>query len=313
MVILETIDTNASHRKSPPPVLVAGTFVDIFSDAISSPHASKHSSVFYSILPSNKLSKVCFGGPVARSLKLYVNSGHNATGILLAIFYDEPRSFRVFAKGKYITPALSSSIPSSANAATGTNYFNFQENLLYVSISQDNPVEIYSQQSLHIAFAVEETIGAEIQAMIIQRLADFLQIEHNQVQTVHDAPGSENSLKIIADNATKQKHQCSTMKSCMFTRHRGGQQRNPISSIRSNQRSLRRSGLKVLILEVSDPPSSPSNSLVSSFSSERLNHLANILVSAQQIGELQRALRLPVDSLVVTVFAALTPVEGNSR
>ncbi|XP_060113453.1 fibrocystin-like [Heteronotia binoei] len=292
---------------------MTGTFVDIFSDAISSPHASKHSSVFYSILPSNQLSKICFATAVTPSLKLYVNSGNNATRILVAIFYDAPRSFRVFAKGKYISPVLSSSIPSSANAITGTNSFNFQENLLYVTISQEDPVEIYVQNSLHVAFTIAETIGVEIQAMVIERLVDFLQIGHSQIRTVHDSSGSEDTLKIIADNTTKKKHQCSTMKSCMFTHHGVGQQRDLIGSTGSSQRSLWGTGLRVLILEISDPPSFPNDNLVSSFSSERLNSLANILVNAQQVGELQRAIQLPVDSLVVTVFATSTPAEGNSR
>ncbi|XP_015278906.1 PREDICTED: LOW QUALITY PROTEIN: fibrocystin-like [Gekko japonicus] len=312
MVILESIRTNAGHRKSPPPVLVTGTFVDIFNDAVSSsPHASKHSSVFYSILPSNKLSKICFASAVARSLKLYVNSGHNSTRILLAIFYDEPRSFRVFAKGKYISPARSSSVPSSANAVTGTNYFSFPENLLYVAVSQEDPVEIYTQSSLHIAFTVAETIGAESRKMATERLAGFLQIGHSQIRTVHDSPGSENTLKVMADSAAKRKHQCSTMQSCMVPRQRAGQQRNLVGLMGSSQRSLPGTGLRVLILEISDPPSLPSDSLVSSFSSKRLNSLADILVHAQQVGELQRALQLPVDSLVVTVF--VTSAEGNSR
>ncbi|XP_077171178.1 fibrocystin isoform X2 [Paroedura picta] len=310
MVVLESIGTSASHMKFPPPVVVTGTFVDIFSDVISSPQASQHSSIFYSVLPSNKLSKICFASPVARSLKLYVNNGHNATRILLAIFYDEPRSFRVFAEGKYIPPAPSSSFPPSADAITGTNYFNFQENLLYVAICQEDSIEIHTWHSLQIAFTVP---GAESQAMAMERLADFLQIAHSQIRIVHDSPGSENTLKIIADNAAKRKHQCSTMKTCMVTRHRAGQQRNIRGSMGSSQRSLPGTGLRLLILEISDPPSFLSDGPASLFSSERLNSLANILANAQQVGELQRALQFPVDSFVVTVFAPSTSAEGNSR
>ncbi|XP_054826519.1 fibrocystin-like [Eublepharis macularius] len=310
MVVLESIDTDPSPEKLPPPMLVTGTFVDFFSDAVASGHAVEHSSIFYSILPSNKLSNICFASPVAQSLKIYVNGGHNATRILLAIFYDEPRSVRVFVKGKYISPTVSFSSFSSANAVTGDNYFNFQENLLYVAIHQEDPIEIHSQNSLHVAFTIAETIGAEIQATVIQRLAVFLQIGYSQIRTVHNSSGSENMLKIIADNAAKRKHQCSTMKSCMFNRHRAVQQK---SRIGSSQPSLPGIGLRVLILEISDPPSFLSDNLVSSFPSERLNSLANVLVNAQQVGQLQQALNLPVDSLVVTVSASSTPAEGNTR
>uniref|UniRef100_A0ACB8GEL4 Uncharacterized protein n=1 Tax=Sphaerodactylus townsendi TaxID=933632 RepID=A0ACB8GEL4_9SAUR len=313
MVILESISNDPTPRKLPPPVLVTGTFVDNFSEAISSCRAFEHASVFYSILPSNKVSKICFAGPVAKSLKLYLSAGHNATRILLAVFYDEPRSFRVFVKGKYISPALSPFNPSSANAPTGTHYFNFQENLLYVAVCQEDPVEIHTQNSLHIAFTIVETSRAEVQPILIQHLANFLQIGHSQVRMVHNSKGSENTLKVIADHTSKQKHQCSTMKSCMFTNRRAGQEKTLINPMGSSQPSLPGPSLRVLVLEISDPPSFPSDHLTSSFSSERLNGLAEILVNALQVGELQQVLGVPVDTLVVTVSTSPTPAERNSR
>ncbi|XP_053129194.1 fibrocystin [Hemicordylus capensis] len=317
MLILETMDTNSSPRKFSPPVLMTDSFIDTFSDAVSQTSCcpSEHSSIFYSILPSNKLSKICFVGPVPWSLRLYLNSGHNATKIILAIFYDEPRSFHVFVKGNFIPPTVSFSKPTVDNTMTGTNYFSFQENLLYVAIHSDESVEIHTYNSLHAAFTIAETTGEEAQAMLIQQLADFLQIGHDQVRTVHNSSGNERSLKAIADNVTKKKHHCLTMKSCLFTRHRAGRQKTITGSIVCDglQPSCSVKGLRTLIMEISDPPYLPRNKLVSSFSSDRLNSLANTLINAQQIGELQRALEIPVDSLVVLTSATSVPVDKHSR
>lgn len=311
---LETMDADSSHS---PPVLVTSTFVATFSDSVSQTSccASELSSIFYSVLPSNKPSKICFAGPVPWSLRLYPNSGHNATRILLGIFYDKPRIFHVFVKGNYIPPSLFFFKHTLENTMTGTNYFSFQENLLYVAILRDEPVEIYTYNSLHVAFIKEEISGEETLALVIQRLAVFLQIGHDQIRIVHNSFGSESSLKAIADNATKRKYQCPSLNSCLFTQHKNDEQKTVMGSITSESLQPCHSVMdsRMLIMEISDPPYFLKYKHISSFSSDRLNQLATTLINAQQIGELQRALELPIDSLVVTVSANSVPAEENSR
>ncbi|XP_053236369.1 fibrocystin isoform X2 [Podarcis raffonei] len=312
VVILESTGADASNWKPSPPVLVTDTFIDTFSEATSwgSCCATEHSSTFYSILPLSKLSKICFNGPVPWSLRLYLNSGHNATRILLAIFYDQPRSFRVFVKGNYMPPVLSFPRPSLANAVMGTNYFSFHENLLYVAIHWDEPIEIHTYNSLHVAFTI-----AEAEAAVIQRLAIFLQIGWDQVRTVLNSSGSESTLNTIADNAAKRKYQCPPMKSCVFIHHRASQQKTQTgSSIFGGLLPPHSStGLRVVVLEISDPLHFQRYKLASSFSGDRLTSLANTLINAQQTGELQHALKIPLDTLVVMVSATSVPAEGSSR
>uniref|UniRef100_A0A670II21 PKHD1 ciliary IPT domain containing fibrocystin/polyductin n=1 Tax=Podarcis muralis TaxID=64176 RepID=A0A670II21_PODMU len=312
VVILESTETDASNWKPSPPVLVTDTFIDTFSEATSrgSCCATEHSPTFYSILPLSKLSKICFNGPVPWSLRLHLNSGHNATRILLAIFYDQPRSFRVFVKGNYMPPVLSFPRPSLANAVSGTNYFSFHENLLYVAIHWDEPIEIHTYNSLHVAFTI-----AEAEAAVIQRLAIFLQIGWDQIRTVLNSSGSESTLNTIADNATKRKHQCPPMNSCLFIHHRASQQKTQTGSAVLGGLLPPHSftGLRVLILEISDPLQFRRSKLASSFSGDRLTSLANTLINAQQTGELQHALKISVDTLVVMVSATSVPADGSSR
>ncbi|XP_026538321.1 fibrocystin [Notechis scutatus] len=307
MVILENMDTNLDHKNLSPPLLIASTFVDTFSEATSEgSFCSKELPViFYSILPSNSLSKICFAGPVPWSLRLYFNGGHDIVRMLLAISYDEPRSFHVFVKENVIQPVLFFSSLFWENATTGTNYFNFQENLLYVAVHSDEPIEIYTHSALHIAFTISENTGEKAQAMLIQQLASFLQIGQDEIRAVSSTSGNENTLRMIADNSMKRKYQCPPERSCIFTHHSTSQQGglHPSHVMHS---------LRVLILEISDPLHVLKYKLDSSYSSVRFNSLASILIDAQQIGRLQHILRLPVDSLVMMVSSASVPATESS-
>ncbi|XP_039201120.1 fibrocystin-like isoform X2 [Crotalus tigris] len=311
MVILESMDTDFDHRNFSPPLLITSTFVDPFSKATTQGSfcSKERPVIFYSILPSNSLSKICFAGPVPWSLRLYFNGGHDIARTLLAIFYDEPRSFHVFVKENPIQPVLSFSSLFWKNAATGTNYFNFQENLLYVAVHWGEPIEIHTHSSLHIAFTISENMGEKAQAMLIQQLASFLQIGQDEIRAVSSTSGNEDTLRIIADNSMKRKYQCPPESLCLFTHHSTSQQ--------NTQESLHPShvmhGLRVLILEISDPLHFLKHKLAFSNSSVRLNSLASTLIDAQQTGTLQRILRLPVDSLVVMVSSASVPTTENSR
>ncbi|KAM6459801.1 fibrocystin isoform 3-T3 [Liasis olivaceus] len=307
MVILESMDTDLDHRNFSPPLLVTSTFVDTFSEATSQGTccSKELSLVFYSILPSNRLSKICFAGPVPWSLRLYFNGGHGNVSLLLAIFYDEPRSFHVFVKENSIQPVLFFSRLFWENATTGTFYFSFQENLLYVSVPWDKPIEIHTRSALHTAFTIAENTGEKAQAMLLQQLANFLQIGQDEIRTVSNTSGNEDTLRIIADNSTKRKYQCPPKRSCVFT------------SEQKTQGSLHPShvilGLRVLILEISDPLHFLKYKVASSFPSVRLKSLASRLIDAQQTGTLQHVLRLPVDTLVVMVSSTSVTAKENSR
>uniref|UniRef100_A0A7M4E0M8 PKHD1 ciliary IPT domain containing fibrocystin/polyductin n=1 Tax=Crocodylus porosus TaxID=8502 RepID=A0A7M4E0M8_CROPO len=300
LLILETLEVDADGERPSPVVSVTGSFVDSFNAAAS--HSSCCSSgypwSFYSVLPSNKLTKVCFAGPTPLTMRLHLISGQSFTRLFLAVFYNEPQSVHVFTQGKYI-PSTSSFL--SSDAVAGTNYFSFEDNLLYVLLHGDEPVEIYTSLSLLIAFTTATTIGEEDQKNVIPHLADFLQIGHELVRIVHNGAGSKSTLKVIAANARKRRRLCPTVTSCMAFSSRDDWENTWAGP--TSMRRLRPSGTapssSMMIIEVGDPPSLVRNSLVPSLSNERLKSLANLLITAHQTGELQHVLDIPTDTLML--------------
>ncbi|XP_075606537.1 fibrocystin isoform X7 [Balearica regulorum gibbericeps] len=310
LVILEILDPSMVSQRLFPVVSVTGNFMDTFSDMTS--HAScypaEHRSTFFSVLPSTKLTTICFPDLAPLTFRLYLLSGQNATRLPLAIFYNEPLSLRVFIQGKYVSPTPSS---FSLSEGAGANYFSFEDNLLYVLLHEKEPVEIVTGLSFLVAFTVTEAVGEEIEASTIRRLADFLKVGHDQVRIVHHVLGGESMLKVISANDNKKKYHCPNMAFCTAFHSRSSSQkveRGPVST-RALQPSDMATPSRVLIIELGDPPGHPRNELTS----DNLKSLARTIINTHQTGDLQRGLGLPVDTLMVTQPALLFPAEANKR
>ncbi|NXI68982.1 PKHD1 protein, partial [Anseranas semipalmata] len=310
LVILENWDNSMVNQDLFPVVTVTDSFMDTFSDVAS--HAScspaEHPSTFFSVLPSTKLTTVCFPGLTPLTFRLYLLSGQNSTRLPLAIFYNEPLSLRVFIQGKYVSPTPSS---FSRDEGAGANYFSFEDNLLYVLLHEKEPVEIVAVLSLHIAFTVTEAIGEEGEANIIHQLAAFLQVGHNQVRVVHHVLGGESMLKVISDNASKKKYHCPNMTFCTAFHSRSGSQKVGRESVstRALQPSDAAGPSKVLIIELGDPPGHQRNEFQRSLTTDSLKSLARTIINAHQTGDLD----LPVDTLMVSQPHFLSPGGDNSR
>ncbi|OXB78628.1 UNVERIFIED_CONTAM: hypothetical protein H355_010108 [Colinus virginianus] len=300
LVILENLDTHMVNQELFPVVAVTGSFMDTFSDGAS--HAScrsaEHPSALFSVLPTTKLTRVCFPDLAPLIFRLYLLSGLNSTRLPLAIFYNEPLSLHVFIDGKYISPTPSS---FSWNEGAGTNYFSFEDNLLYVLLHEKEPVEIVTGLSLHVAFTVTEATGEEGEANIVHQLADFLQIGHDQVRVVHRVLGGESMLEVISDNASKKKFHCPNMTFCTTYHSRSGSQNlgRRAASTQVLQPSDAAGPSKVLIIEFGDPPGHQRKEFKHSLTIDSLKSLARAIINAHQTGDLQKVLGLPVETLMV--------------
>ncbi|XP_027528473.1 fibrocystin isoform X1 [Neopelma chrysocephalum] len=310
LVILENLDSSVDSQRLFPVVTVTGSFMDTFSDVASHTwcYPSEHRSTLFSVLPSSKLTTVCFPDLPPLAFRLFLLSGQNTTRLPMAIFYNEPLSLRVFIQGRYVSPNPSS---FSLNEQAGANYFSFEDNLLYVLLHETEPVEIVAGLSLFVAFTVTEAVGEEDEATIIRRLADFLKVGHDQVRVVHHVLGGESMLKVISANASKKKYHCPDMAFCTALHSRYSSQevgRQPVST-RALQPPDTAGPSRVLIIELGDPPGHPGNELTS----DRLKSLAGTIINTHQTGDLQRGLGLPVETLMVTQAGLLSPAEGNRR
>ncbi|KFW78964.1 Fibrocystin, partial [Manacus vitellinus] len=310
LVILENLDSSVDSQRLFPVVTVTGSFMDTFSDMASHTwcYPAEHRSTLFSVLPSPELTTVCFPDLPPLAFRLFLLSGQNTTRLPMAIFYSEPLSLRVFIQGRYVSPKPSS---FSLNEGAGTNYFSFEDNLLYVLLHETEPVEIVAGLSLFVAFTVTEAVGEEDEATIIRRLADFLKVGHDQVRVVHHVLGGESMLKVISANASKKKYHCPNMAFCTALHSRYSSQevgRQPVST-RALQPPDTAGPSRVLIIELGDPPGHPRSELTS----DRLKSLAGTIINTHQTGDLQRGLGLPVETLMVTQAGLLSPAEGNRR
>lgn len=313
-VILENLDTSMVKQELFPVVAVTGSFMDTFSDGVSdaSCRSAQHPSALFSILPTTRLTTVCFPDLTPLIFRLYLLSGQNSTRLPLAIFYNEPLSLRVFTEGKYISPTPSS---FSRNEGAGTNYFSFEDNLLYVLLHEEEPVEIVTGLSLHVAFTVTETTGEEGEANIMHQLADFLQVGHDQVRIVYRVPGGESMLEVISDNASKKKYHCPNMTFCTIFHSRSGSRGRGRATVNARvvQSSDAAGPSKVLIFEFGDPPGHQINEFQRSLTTDSLKILASAIINAHQTGDLQTVLGLPVDTIMVNQPDLLFSGRDNRR
>ncbi|KAM7062054.1 fibrocystin [Acridotheres tristis] len=307
LVILENLDSSVESQRLFPVLTITDSFMDTFTDETSHSlcYPAEHRSTFFSVLPSTKLTTVCFPDLEPLAFRLFLLSGQNTTRLPLAIFFTEPLSLRVFIQGNYVSPTPSA---FSLSAGSGANYFSFEENLLYVLLHEKEPVEIIAGLSLLVAFTVTEAIG---EATIIHRLADFLKVGHDQVRVVHNVLGGESTLKAISANASKKRYHCPNMAFCTAFQSRYSPQEEGIQA--GSTRALHppdgAGPSRVLIIELGDLPGHPRNE----FTSDSLKSLARTIINTHQIGDLQSGLGLPVDTLMVTEPALLSSGEGNSR
>lgn len=168
-------------------------------------------------------------------------------------------------------------------------------------------MEIVAGLSLLVAFTLTEAVGEEGEATITRRFADFLKVGHDQVRVVHNVPGGESTLKAISANASKKRYHCPNMAFCTAFQSRYGPQEEGTQP--GSTRALHPpDASRVLIIELGDLPGHPRNELTS----DSLKSLARRIINAHQTGDLQSGLGLPVDTLMVTQSALLSPGEGNS-
>ncbi|XP_043861087.1 fibrocystin [Dromiciops gliroides] len=314
LLILEDI-TIAPGRKNPPPVVsVTNGFVGTFSSVAAHPSCSASLPIlaFYSVLPTNSLTKICFVNWPPQAMRFYL-IGSEGSSKLLAVFYPELQSPRVFFRGHFIppTPILSDSWQESG--AIGTNYFSFMDNLLYILLQGDEPVEVHSAVSIHVAFTMTLSIPLEDwEPAIQQRLAHFLQVGQDYIRIVHVMPGGEWTLKAIADGMAKRKYHCPTGTLCTSC-HRMGQHRSLTRKVKTwvPPPSYSDTNSKVVVTEIGDLSIIKSAKVTPSLSTNALKCLVHRIITAQQTGKLQEALNVPIEALFISQSSGID-TSGNS-
>ncbi|KAF0885311.1 PKHD1 protein, partial [Crocuta crocuta] len=316
VLVLDNADATWTMRKLYPVVSVTNGFVDTFSSVNANTPCSTLGSVstFYSILPIREITKVCFVDQTPQALRFFLLGNKNTSKLLLAIFYHELQSPRVFIRESFIPPLLVQSTSSLLDESSGSNYFSILDNLLYVVLQGQEPVEIRSGVSIHLAFTVIFPVlekGWEI--LILERLTDFLQVSQNQIRFIHEISGNKATLKAIADNKAKRKRNCPTV-TCV-SHYRVGQRRPlmmEMSSYSVSPPTTMETISKVVVIEIGDLATIRNTGLISSLSSKKLQNLTHQIITAQQTGVLENVLNMTIGALLVTQSKGITGIRNSS-
>uniref|UniRef100_H0XDH1 Fibrocystin n=1 Tax=Otolemur garnettii TaxID=30611 RepID=H0XDH1_OTOGA len=305
VLVLDNADAMWTIQKLYPVVSVTGGFVDTFSGVNANTSCSifRSGSTFYSILPTRQITKVCFADRTPQVLRFFLLGNESTSKLLLAIFYHELQSPRVFLRESFIPPSLAQSTSSLLNESIGVNYFNVMDNLLYVVLQGGEPIEIRSGISIHLALTVTfSVLGKDWERMILERLTSFLQIGQHQIRFVQEMLGNEDTLKAIADSTAKRKRNCPSV-TCASHYRRVGQRRPLMMEMPSYgvpPPTTMEPISKVIVIEIGDLPTVSSTVMIPSLSSNKLQNLAHQVITAQQTGELGSILNVTIGAILVT-------------
>ncbi|XP_071999868.1 fibrocystin [Engystomops pustulosus] len=302
VVILEVI-SNVTEPISPI-LSVTDNFIQVF---VSEHNPQNHccDKTFYSILPAEKISKVCFNGLTPKAMRLRLNGGQNSTKLILALFYDVPNSFYIVWRGmKYSTIAYDSE-PKFQSSDQVSSFFSFRDNLLYILLQGDEPVEIWTNLSIHLFFYVALGTGKDLQDQLPLHLATFLRIAPSQVKVVQNLQGTAETLEAMMDNQSKRKQHCPKV---YEERLRVKRHSEPPLQVKQNI-FRKEDQLEVLIVEILDlvTPGDPTTAAPLTYGN--LENLTTVIIGALQTGELEKAVPMHVDSLMVI---EPTPPTNNS-
>lgn len=304
ILVLDNVDVPWAMRKLYPVVSVTSGFVDTFDSINSSTPCFTLGSIstFYTIVPTREITKVCFVDQTPQVMRFFLLGNLSTSKLLLAIFYHELQSPRVFLGERFIPPTPVQSTSSLLDKPIGSNYFSIMDNLLYVVLQGEKLIEIHSSVSIHLAFTVMFSVlekGWEI--MILERLTDFLHVNQDEIRFIQEMSGSEATLKAMADHRAKRKRNCPTV-TCASHDRVG--QRRPLMMEMSSYRDLPSTTMetisKIVVIEIGDLPIVRSTDLIPSLSSNKLQNLAHHIITAQQSGVLENVLNMTIGALLVT-------------
>ncbi|XP_068136131.1 fibrocystin isoform X2 [Hyperolius riggenbachi] len=302
VVILENMATFVEPVS--PVLAVTDHFAQVFaSGGISQDGCCNvtNNRTFYSILPANKITKVCFTGPTPKALRLQLHGAQNSTNLVLAIFYDVPNSFYTVSGGETYSTVLYDVAPELQRQKHGSSFFSFKENLLYVVLQGDEPVEIHTNLSVHLFFFLAPGTNTTGYDRLLLKLASLLSLDPSQVNVLQILRGGAETLRSITDNRSKRKRQCP-----FITERRRRTRRHSQSYIKSNNRRLKKKGddqIEVLILEISEPNTlaqvNMSQEIAASLVQSDLLGISSSVIGGFQTGELEKTIQLQIESMMV--------------
>ncbi|XP_075717008.1 fibrocystin [Rhinoderma darwinii] len=285
---------------------ISNNFIQVFISGQNSQNSccDKSDKTFYSILPAKKISKICFNGPTPKAIRLRLNGSQNSTKLILALFYDVPNSFYIVWRGRKYSTIIYDSEPKFQSENQVSSYFSFRDNLLYVILQGDEPVEIWTNLSIHLFFYVALGTSQDLHSQLPWQLATFVSIAPSQVTVVQTLQGRAETLEAMMDNHLKRNRHCPSIHEERPRVKRQSEPPNKVDHVRYKQESLK----ELLIVEIHDcvTPGQPATLNVTGtpLSYSYLQNIVTNIIGALQTGELEKAIPIHIDSLMVIVPTA---------
>uniref|UniRef100_A0A8C5MPS6 PKHD1 ciliary IPT domain containing fibrocystin/polyductin n=1 Tax=Leptobrachium leishanense TaxID=445787 RepID=A0A8C5MPS6_9ANUR len=313
VVVLENIGDATEYVA--PVLSVTENFIDMFVNGnISQDRCCSENvhSTFYSMLPANKITKVCFNGPTPKNLRLRLNGGQNTTKLILALFYDTPQTVSILSRESLIVPVSYDTKLDFFNEMHTSASFSFTENLLYVLLQGDEPIVISTNPSLLLAFYVLKGTSSEIRNQFTSRLADYLGIGNGQVAILQTLQGDMGTLRTATDNHAKRKLQCPSIADEMGNNGKKRVRRSSGGNVKTETPTGdNQNNLEVILVEIGNRPI-PGTDDSSYLTSEKLQSIETLIIGSLQTGELDRVLPTQIDSLMI-VDSELSRLGNNTR
>lgn len=176
---------------------------------------------------------------------------------------------------------------------------------MYIVLQGDEPVEIWTNLSIHLFFYVALGTNADLHNRLPLQLATFLNIVPSQVTVVQNLQGRAETLEAMMDNHSKRKRHCPTVQK---ERPRVKRHSEPPLQV-DHARRRQESQIEVFIVEIRDFVTPGELDTAAPLTYGNLQNIATNIISALQTGELEKAVPMRIDSLML---AEPTPW-NNSR
>ncbi|CAH1226877.1 PKHD1L1 [Branchiostoma lanceolatum] len=208
MLIIESMDPDTETRRLSPVAVMSGGAVSLYNGPQDHGWCvgytcQKRISTFYAIVYSDRHHNIYLTGVNPQKLRLHLRlrDGEDKA-IRVAIFYSNPQRLDVYRGTSYVMPTngenneegqLILNAPTSQgqyipamNAASGSNYFDDDTKMLYITIRGDTPIDIVTMPVLKVSFGMPAiTVDDFFETNLINNLASFLGIPANKIRIVN--------------------------------------------------------------------------------------------------------------------------------
>ncbi|XP_078617867.1 fibrocystin-L-like isoform X2 [Branchiostoma floridae x Branchiostoma japonicum] len=208
MLVMESLDPDTESRRLSPVAVISGGYVSLYNGPQDHGWCVGYTcqeriSTFYTVVYADRHHDIYLTGVNPQKMRLHFRLRDDEDkAIRVAIFYSNPQRLDVYKGSSYVMPTngennadgqLILNAPTSPgqyipamNAASGSNYFDDDKKMLYITIRGTTPIDIVTMPVLKVSFGMPAiTVDDFFETNLRQNLANFLGIPANKIRVVN--------------------------------------------------------------------------------------------------------------------------------